>query len=86
MRRDDAVGYRVQLSALALLLQGAVMSLQIVPMVAGEETPDHLVRRGSEIASLLDGTPRQMGFCQLSAGSACWFAPLMPDKQRYSNA
>jgi hypothetical protein len=62
------------------------MFFEIVPMVAGEETPDDLVQRGSEIASLLDGTPCQMGFCQLSAGSACWFAPLMPEKPRYSNA
>jgi hypothetical protein len=62
------------------------MSLQIVPMAAGEETPDDLVQRGSEIASLLDCTPCQMGFWQLSAGSACWFAPPMPDKPRYSNA
>jgi len=42
------------------------MSLQIVPMAAGEETPDDLVQRGSEIASLLDFTLRQMGFWQLS--------------------
>jgi hypothetical protein len=62
------------------------MSFQAVPMFAGEETHDDLVLRGSEIASLLDGTPCQMGFWQLSAGSPCWFAPLMPDKRRYSNA
>jgi len=35
-------------------------------MVAGEEKPDDLVQRGSEIASLLDFTLRQMGFWQLS--------------------
>jgi hypothetical protein len=61
------------------------MSFQTVAMFAGEETPDGLVLRGSEIASLLDSTPCQMGFWQLSAGSACWFA-LMPDKRKYSNA
>jgi hypothetical protein len=55
------------------------MSLQIVPMVAGEEKPDDLVQRGSEIAA---------GLHSLSDGllAALWCAPLMPDKLGYSNA
>ena len=83
---DGALGPRGRLPRTTLraclALQGAVMSFQTIPMFADEETPDGFALRGSEIASLLDGTPCQMGSWRLSAGSACWFAPLMSDKRR----
>ena len=83
---DRALGPRGRLPRTTLdaclALQGAVMTFQTIPMFADEETPDGFALRGSEIASLLDGTRCQMGFWRLSAGSACWFAPLMPDKRR----
>jgi hypothetical protein len=62
------------------------MSFRTVPMFAGEETPDGFALPGSEIASLLDGTPPQMGFGSSGRGQHVGSHPLMPDKRRYSNA